>query len=85
MKKLLIILISILFTSCINGVDILENNTSYQSYIVSSKHENSTGDGYIYLQTSTSTEKVHLSYEDFHKIKEQDTIMVLTRYIKKNE
>jgi hypothetical protein len=85
MKKLLIILISILFTSCISGVDILENGASYQSYFVSSKHENITGDGYIYLQTSISTQKVHLNYEDFHKIKEQDTIMVLTRYIKENE
>lgn len=85
MKKLLIILISIILTSCINGVDILENGAFYQSYVVSSKHENTTGDGYIYLQTSTSTEKVRLNYEDFRKIRERDTIMVLTRYIKENE
>jgi hypothetical protein len=74
-----------LLTSCVISVDYKIYRAEYNSYIVSSKKQNSTGDGYIFLQTPTSTEKVRLSYEGFKKIRERDTIMVLTRYIKENE
>ena len=84
MKKYILI-ISFLFISCIDNIDYKISKTEYKSYIVSSKKENSSGDGYIYIQTPISTERVRLNYNNFRKIRERDTIMILTRYLRENE